>query len=161
MPPEDMLKGKRILAVDDEHDVLQVIEEQLEECSLQTADTYESARDLLESQSFDLAVLDIMGVRGFTLLEMARERRIPAVMLTAHAMTPESLQKSIDSGAVSFLPKDELARLSELIREILAQVEEGKTHWPMVSERLGPRFAELWGSMWDQIRFPKDHDITW
>jgi two-component system, OmpR family, response regulator CpxR len=157
----DILIGKKILAVDDEDDVLAVIEEQLETCNLVTAKDYSHARELLEKDMYDLAVLDIMGVRGFDLLEIATQRKIPAVILTAHSMTPESLQKAIDKGAVSFLPKDELARLTELIAEILGEVQEGRTHWAKLKSRLGHRFNQIWGDMWEEIKFPRDPNISW
>ncbi len=155
------LIGKRILAVDDEKDVLDVIREELDVCEVITADDFEAAKSLLESQSYDLVILDIMGVRGFDLLDIARAKRLPAVMLTAHAMTPESLQKAIDQGAVSFLPKEELSRLRELIAEIIEHVEVGKTHWRRLVERLGPRFKEMWGQVWEDIKFPPETRITW
>jgi CheY-like chemotaxis protein len=158
---ESILDGKRILAVDDEEDILAIIREQLPECSITTAKTYESAKEQIERESFDLVILDIMGVRGFDLLNMTTARRIPAVMLTAHAMTPESLQRSIDAGAVSFLPKDELSRLTELIEEIFGELAHGKSHWNKLRGRLGPTFRELWGEMWDTIRFPPDSRISW
>ena len=161
MTDQDFLSAKRILAVDDEGDVLEVIEEQLTTCELTTAKDYNSAKELLQTGTYDLAVLDIMGVRGFDLLEIATRRRIPAVILTAHSMTPESLQKAIDKGAMSFLPKDELSRLSELVAEILGEVEQGRTHWAKLESRLGHRFKELWGEMWETIKFPRDPNISW
>lgn len=161
MLEQDILAGKRILAVDDEEDVLDVIEEQLDDCDLVTAKDYHGAKELLEKDIYDLAVLDIMGVRGFDLLEIATRRKIPAVILTAHAMTPESLQKAIDKGAVSFLPKDELARLSELVAEILGEVKQGRTHWAKLKSSLGHRFKEMWGEMWEEIKFPRDPNISW
>ncbi len=161
MSDKDILKGKRILAVDDEPDVLEVIREQLESAEVTTARDFEPARSLIEEETFDLVILDIMGVRGFDLLPITREKRIPAVMLTAHALTPESLQESVNKGAVSFLPKEELASLADLIGEILQEVEEGRTHWPKLIERLGPTFRDLWGQMWDRIRFPDDPKISW
>lgn len=156
-----VLADKRILAVDDEEDVLAVIEEQLEGCTVVTAKDFDTARKFLEKETFDLAVLDIMGVRGFDLLEIAARRKIPSVMLTAHSLTAESLQKAIDKGAMSFLPKEELARLEELIVEILEEVAKGRTHWSKLKSRLGHRFKEMWGDVWGEIRFPRDPNITW
>ncbi|MFH0821768.1 MAG: response regulator [Pseudomonadota bacterium] len=161
MTQNDILAGKKILAVDDEQDVLAVIEEQLEACNLVTASDYKGASELLEKDMYDLAVLDIMGVRGFELLDIATKRKIPAVILTAHSMTPESLQKAIDKGAMSFLPKDELARLADLIAEVLEEAEKGRTHWAKLKVRLGSRFKEAWGDVWEQIKFPRDPNISW
>jgi CheY-like chemotaxis protein len=161
MSETELLVGKRILAVDDEKDVLDIIREELELCRVTTADDFDKAQQLLETESYDLVILDIMGVKGFDLLDITRQKRVPAVMLTAHAMTPESLQRSIDQGAVSFLPKEELSRLRELIVEIFEHLEVGKTHWARVIERLGPRFKEVWGQLWEDVKFPPESRITW
>ena len=104
-----LLAGKKVLAVDDEPDILEVLEELLSMCKLVTASSFESARELLESQQFDLVILDIMGVDGYGLLELATKKNIPTVMLTAHAWSPDNLVRSIKKGAVSYLPKEELS----------------------------------------------------
>ena len=57
MSDTDLLKGKKILIVDDEPDVLAVLEDLLEMCDLSKASNFEEAKELFESQSFDLAVL--------------------------------------------------------------------------------------------------------
>lgn len=161
MLDKKILKGKKILAVDDEIDVLAVIHEELEACNLTTASNFDTAKQSLELESFDLVILDIMGVRGFDLLDIARAKKLPAVMLTAHAMNPDSFQNAIDKGAVSFLPKEELSRLEELIIEILEDLSKGKTHWYRLKETLGPRFQEIWGQLWEEIRFPPESNIKW
>jgi CheY-like chemotaxis protein len=161
MEPKTALKGKKILAVDDEPDVLEVIKEQLEVTDLITAEDFQTAKLFLDTEALDLVILDIMGVRGFELLDLARAKRLPAVMLTAHALTPESLQSAIDKGAVSFLPKDELSRLDETLQEIFEELELGRAHWGKLSRRLGPTFRRLWGEAWDQIKFPGDSKISW
>ncbi len=72
MAQKSILDGKRILAVDDEPDVLEVLKEEIMAaapgCSIDTASTYDQALELLISWSYDLAICDIMGVRGFDLL---------------------------------------------------------------------------------------------
>ena len=158
---EEILKKKVILAVDDEEDVLAVIGEQLQPAVVHTATNFEEAKAQLKKEKFHLVILDIMGVRGFDLLEITGQMKTPAIMLTAHSMSPESLQKSIDFGAVSFLPKEELVRLRELVEEILEGVDRGETHWAKLTQRLGPRFRQLWGTLWDEIRFPPDNKISW
>ncbi len=161
MTDKDILRGRRILAVDDEIDVLDVIREQLDGVNVITARDFQTARDLLEHESFDLVILDIMGVRGFELLEITTARRLPAVMLTAHSMTPASLQEAVEKGAVSFLPKDELPALAELVSQILIEIERGRTHWAQLVQRLGPKFRTMWGQAWDEIKLPRDPNIKW
>lgn len=106
-----MLQGKVILAVDDEPDVLETIVEVLEMCRVDTAGSYEQAYRLLERRSYDMVVLDVMGVRGLQLLEHAVNGKFPAVMLTAPALHPEYVLKSMERGAISYMPKEDLARL--------------------------------------------------
>ncbi len=155
----DLLTGRKILAVDDEPDVLEIISEQLDEADLISASTFETAKDLIKKGNLDLVILDIMGVRGFELLEYSRKHKIPAVMLTAHALSPENFQKSIDKGAVSFLPKDELYNLHELIEEIFDCLDSGQTHWTKLIHRLGPKLKELWGELWKKLKFPEETNI--
>ena len=155
----DLLTGRKILAVDDELDVLEIISEQLDEADLISASTFETAKDLIKQGNLDLVILDIMGVRGFELLEYSRKHKIPVVMLTAHALSPENLQKSIDKGAVSFLPKDELYNLHELIEEILECLDSGQTHWTKLIHRLGPKLREVWGELWKKLKFPEETNI--
>src|SRR4030042_4090510 len=96
-----LLAGKQILAVDDEQDILDIIAEELEEqeVELDTASSYEDAIQKMSSLTYDLVILDVMGVRGFELLEFAISKGMAAIMLTAHALSPESLKKSIELGA--------------------------------------------------------------
>ena len=70
---ESVLSKRRILAVDDEPDVLMLLEEEILDacpsCQLDKATRYEEAAQLLASWTYDLVILDIMGVRGFERLE--------------------------------------------------------------------------------------------
>ncbi|MBI4965942.1 MAG: response regulator [Desulfomonile tiedjei] len=149
-----ILDGKRILAVDDEPDVLEVIKDQLPQCQVTTAGNYQAALHHIDNENFDLVILDIMGVNGFALLEACRKHGLFASMLTAHAVTVDSINRSIRLGAVSFLPKDELTRLPELVAEILEGLAEGRTHWQQLFKRLGPYFRERLGVDWEDLEKP-------
>jgi DNA-binding response OmpR family regulator len=65
---ESILDGKKILAVNDEPDVLSFLEEEItggcQSCKFDKATTYDAAVEKLKSQSYDLVILDIMG--GFS-----------------------------------------------------------------------------------------------
>lgn len=153
----EILKGKRLLAVDDEPDVLEIIVEVLDPAEVVTAPSFDAAHALITKESFDLVILDIMGVNGFALLETCRKNKLPAAMLTAHAVNVESVNLAIRLGAVSFLPKEELHRLPTLISEILEDVEQGRTHWEKLFRRLGSFFKDKLGLMWedlDKSQFP-------
>ena len=100
MSVSDILYGKRVLIVDDEKDVLDLLIELLKVCKIDTATSFGEAKKLLESSRDDIAVLDIMGVNGFELLKVANDHEIPAVMLTAHALNAGSLDTSIKGGGI-------------------------------------------------------------
>ena len=106
MTNKSLLDGKKILIVDDEPDVLDTLEDLLSTCKVVKATSFEEAKKQLETQSFDMAVLDIMGVNGYELLEIAVAKKVTAVMLTAHALSPEDTIKSFKGGAAFYVPKD-------------------------------------------------------
>ncbi len=147
---ESFLKGKQILAVDDEEDVLETIEDILDGVNVDTARDYESASQKLKTTRYDLAILDIMGVNGLTLLEEAVGRNIPAVMLTAHAINPEALMDSIQKGAISYIPKEKLAELDELLEELLEAFEQGEPPWKLLFSKLGEYFDDRFGPGWKE-----------
>ena len=153
MADVSMLKGKKILVVDDEPDILEVLEEMLDMCEIVKAKTFQEAKALLESRNFDIAVLDIMGVDGYGLLEIANRKNIPALMLTAHAFTPDNLVKSIKEGAASYIPKEEISEIATYLIDVLKAKKEGKNPWDSWQERLPTSYFERrWGAAW------KDHD---
>jgi CheY-like chemotaxis protein len=145
-----VLEGKRILAVDDEPDVLMVLQEEITHgcptCQLEKATTYDQAADLLASTEYDLVILDIMGVQGFDLLKLAASRGFRSMMLTANSLTPEALKKSHDLGARAFLPKEKLGEIVPFLEDIL--VHEHKPGWERLLDKLGDYFNERFGNEW-------------
>jgi DNA-binding response OmpR family regulator len=159
MDTRKILKGKRVLVVDDEEDILHLVAELLDMCKIDTASTFEEAKELLENNTYHIAVLDIMGVRGYDLLEIANEQGIPALMLTAHALTKEDLKKSAEKGASFYAPKDEINKLDVFIADVLEAKEKNKNIWARWYERLSGfcdrRFGKDWREQdrefWDRI----------
>lgn len=92
MAGKNLLEGKRILIVDDEPDVLETLEDLLPLGRITTASSFREAKERLESEAFDLTILDIMGVAGYDLLKIAVERDTMAVMLTARALGPRNVK---------------------------------------------------------------------
>jgi DNA-binding response OmpR family regulator len=147
-----VLDGKRILAVDDEPDILAVLEEEITDaapnCVFEKATTYEQAIGLLQSNTYDLVVLDIMGVRGFDLLKVAVDRGFKTTMLTAHALSPEALKNSIDLKANAYLPKGKLNEIVPFLEDVLTlDYESG---WKRVFEKLYTFFTEKFESEWQK-----------
>jgi len=161
-----LLAGKQILAVDDEQDILDIIAEELEEhgVELDRASSYEDAIQKMSSLTYDIVILDIMGVRGFELLEFAINKGMAPIMLTAHALSPESLKKSIELGARAFLPKDQLGQLTPFLEDVLTQSYHGA--WKSVLGKLGGSFGKRFGPDWTKTEkefweeFQKDLEIN-
>jgi len=147
-----MLEGKKVLVVDDEPDILEVLEELLDMCEVVTASTFEQAKQLLESQKFDIAILDIMGVDGYGLLNISNKKNIPAVMLTAHAFTADNLVKTIKEGAYSYIPKEEISDITDYLVDALIAKEKGENPWGAWQGRLPSSYFERrWGSAWKDM----------
>jgi DNA-binding NtrC family response regulator len=142
------LKGKNVLIVDDEPDVLASLEDLLSMCDPVKASSFEEAKGLLESQHFDMAILDIMGVDGYKLLDIAHEKNIMAIMLTAHAVSPEDTVKSYKKGAAFFVPKEKLAEITTFLNDVLEAKEKGHNYWTRWLERLGTYYDKKFGSHW-------------
>ncbi len=159
MDPEKILRGKRVLIVDDERDVLEFLTELLDICKVDQAASFEEAKELLEKNPYDAAVLDIMGVRGYELLEMAKKKNIPTLMLTAHALSKENLKKSFEMGADYYVPKDEMSKVDVYLADILEAKEKKKNVWVKWYERLsgfcdrrfGPKWKEEDPEFWNDL----------
>ncbi|MBL7212162.1 MAG: response regulator [Desulfobacteraceae bacterium] len=148
MSSDSHLKDKVVLVVDDEPDVLETVEEELDMCLMHKAADYDTALQYLLSYTYDIVILDIMGVNGFELLKTAVSRGFPTVMLTAHALSPESLKKSIKLGAVSFLPKEKISELRSYLEDVV--LGEGKPVWTKLFDKLGGYFEKRFGPDWKE-----------
>jgi DNA-binding NtrC family response regulator len=157
MDGDSALKDKLVLVVDDERDILESVEEELDMCILHKAADYETALQYLLSYTYDIVILDIMGVNGFELLQQSVSRGFPTVMLTAHALTPEALKKSIKLGAVSFLPKERMAELRSHLEDAVLGTK--KQAWQKLFDKLGSYFNKRFGPDWkERDRFFKEFE---
>ena len=75
-------------------------------------------------------------------------RGFATVMLTAHALTPEALKKSIKLGAVSFLPKEKMSELKDFLEDVVTNGH--KPIWLKFFDRLGAYFNNRFGPDWKE-----------
>jgi DNA-binding NtrC family response regulator len=157
----DNLSGKKILIVDDEPDVFETLKELLDMCIVGYAQDFDTAEKYLSEYYYDAAILDIMGVDGYKLLTLARQRKIPALMLTAHALSPDHLVKSIRQGAFSYIPKHEMADIPKYLDDIIQakQKDQKSRNW---FRKLSPFFDKQFGSDWknQHKEFIKDFNLA-
>ena len=156
MTKPSLLKGRSILVVDDEPDVLDTLVDLLTDCEVVTAGSYEDARHLMVSRRFDAVILDIMGVDGYDLLQIANENKLTAVMLTAHALSPDNVTKSFKKGAAYYIPKEKMVDITTFLEDILDAQHKGKNTWGSWMERLGSYCERHFGPNWQ-----KDDRIFW
>ena len=148
MASKNRLEGKRILIVDDEPDVLETLVDLLDICDVVKASTFEEGKTALENQSFDIAILDIMGVEGYSLLDIAKEKKIIPVMLTAHALSPEHTIKSYKRGAALYVPKDKIANIADYLEDVLEAISRNKSTWWRWLERFASYYDEKFEKDW-------------
>lgn len=143
-----LLDHKKVLLVDDEEDVLETLEDLLPMCEVSKATSFEEAKRLLDSEPFDIAVLDIMGVDGYGLLDFAKARDVLTVMLTAHALSIEDTAKSYREGAALYVPKEKMAEIATYLTDVLEAKEKGKNFWWRWFDRFASYYDRKFGLDW-------------
>lgn len=122
-------RGRHLLIVDDDDRIRELLKEYLTRAGFRVtaAAGGEPARKLIDSLSFDLAVLDVMmpGEDGFSLTRWLRQQRSPAsrtpvLMLTARGQ-PEDRIEGLKLGADDYLakpfePEELVLRIEAILR---------------------------------------------
>jgi CheY-like chemotaxis protein len=165
---EAILENKKVLVVDDEPDILETLEELLYTCSVDTASSFGQAIELLKNNTYDIAVLDIMGVQGYEILKATNKLNIPSLMLTAHALTPGNLKQSMEKGADAYVPKDKLVDIALYVADVLTARKQGRGSRVNLFSSLKPVFDKIFGkgwkdddkAFWDEFDKNSDHNPT-
>jgi len=150
MNEKNLLEGKGVLIVDDEPDVLDTLDELLSICDVERASSFEEAKVKLDTGSYDMVILDIMGVNGYALLDLATGKNITAVMLTANALSPEDTIKSHKKGAAYYLPKEEMVNIEQHLNDVLKAQAEGKNTWWRWFDKFASFYEKKFGSDWQE-----------
>ncbi|MFM1895065.1 MAG: hypothetical protein RLZZ385_139 [Pseudomonadota bacterium] len=115
----------KVLIVDDEPDIRELLEVTLGRMSLDTSSAadLQSARDLLESQDFNLCLTDMRlpDGDGLELVQYIQQHHsdVPVAVITAHGST-ETAIKALKYGAFDFVSKPvDLQKLRDLISAAL------------------------------------------
>ena len=79
-------------------------------------------------------------------------------MLTAHALSPEALKRSVEMGARAYLPKEELGEIVPFLEDVL--LHEYLPGWKQLLKKLENFFNTLWGDDWKKSdeKFWKEFD---
>ena len=115
--------GRKILVVDDEHHILELIQFNLESngFDVATCDNGEDAVVASGDESIDLIILDLMlpGINGIEVCKRIRRssnKNVPIIMLTAKGEESDKIQ-GLDIGADDYMTKP------FSIRELLARIK--------------------------------------
>ena len=128
--------SEKILVVDDEHDIADLLEVYLRNENY-TIYKYYSAKEALaciESKEIDLAILDIMlpDINGFSICQKIREKHTyPIIMLTAKDEETDKIT-GLTLGADDYVTKP--FRPLELIARVKAQLRRYNKYTPMSME---------------------------
>lgn len=144
------LEGKRVLVVDDEPDVLELVGELLDMSQVIKVSSFDEARKILEKGSVDMAVLDIMGVNGYELLRIAKNKGVTTVMFTAHALSLEDTEKSFKTGAAFFVPKQNLSNIAEYLDRVVEAQGNGESTWASWLDCFGDFYDRRFGLVWKE-----------
>ncbi len=127
-----MSKGSRILVVDDDADLRWMVEKYLSkhEFVVTLAEDGEQMREVLDSQEFDLAILDINlpGEDGLSLARYLRANyQIGIIMLSAAAEVFDRIV-GLEMGADDYVtkpfePRELLARVKSVLRRVQGMLE--------------------------------------
>ncbi|HIT37766.1 MAG TPA: response regulator transcription factor [Candidatus Onthousia faecipullorum] len=126
------LRKVKILIVDDEKNIREVIKEYstLEGYEVMEADSGSKALELLNTNKFDLMILDIMMpiMDGFTLLNsIPKEKRIPTIILSARDDEIDKLE-GFDRGIDDYLckpfsPRELMVRVKAVLKRTKGDVD--------------------------------------
>ncbi len=163
-----MKPGTRVLVIEDDHSIAQLLEIELEERDLEVRCCHDGISGLEAVSAFGPAgvVLDIRlpGMDGVGVLKRIRQRgtRVPVIMLTARGASPDKVH-SLDSGADDYVEKpfdmeELLARLRALVRraegdEEILRVANLEINTATREVRRGTRKVALTAREYELLRF--------
>jgi len=159
--------NKRILAVDDDVDILKVLKANLElhNYEVVTADTWQKAQEVLSISHLDLILLDVMLPDGDG-IEICRELRkelatVPIIMLTARDKISDKVM-GLESGADDYVVKpfetlELVARIKACLRRVKSPVDEDQVQIGNIKINYKKRLVTVSGKKVDLT--PKEYNL--
>ncbi len=131
----------KILIVDDEKSICDLIDINLSAAGYQCRTVQDGLKaiDIIESERFDLILLDIMlpGVDGYDIMEYIRPLKIPVIFITAKHEVKDRV-KGLKLGAEDYLVKPfDVVELVARVEVVLRRYNktEGTSLWIWMPER--------------------------
>jgi len=155
MIPDDSLRNRSILVVDDEERMARFIRLNLEHDGFQVIEAYRgmTAMEALRTEMPDLIILDVMmpDIDGFEVLKMIREiSNVPVIMLTAKGEEDDRV-RGLELGADDYVtkpfsPRELVSRVRAVLRRTEATSQASRSEPIVVDDRLKIDFGrrEVW-----------------
>jgi excisionase family DNA binding protein len=127
LPKEDLLPKKRILVVDDDEDVRNIIQKAFAKNPEYRVDTVSNgfqALDILRKTMYHLMFVDIKmpGIDGLELIRQAKEvqKEIKAIVITGYP-SKETAIEALNSGVTHYLekPLDDINQIVQITNKVL------------------------------------------
>jgi len=159
--------NNRILAVDDDADILKVLKANLElhNYEVVTSDSWQMAQEVLSQSQPDLILLDVMLPDGDG-IEICRELRkdlakVPIIMLTARDKISDKVM-GLESGADDYVVKpfetlELVARIKACLRRVKSPVDDEQVHIGNIKINYKKRLVTVSGKKIDLT--PKEYNL--
>ena len=145
----EFLNGKRILWVDDEPEVPKTLEDLRVMCNVKKASSFDQAKEMLETQDFDMAILDTMSGKVYELFELANETNVMAVMLNANGFNDNDTVISYRVGSTGITYEDYGTGMNMDSNTALLDTQKKDRHpWWRWLDWLGNCYEKSIGSDW-------------
>jgi hypothetical protein len=144
----NLFYGKGIPLVDDEPDVSKIVEDFRPLCNVKRPSSLNQASEMLETQNFDMAILDTMSGNGYKLLEHPNEANVMAVMLTAHGFDDGDTRIPYGQSGAGNTREDSVNGMTMDSNTTLDAQERIKHRWWHWLDRLGAYNGKAFGSQW-------------
>ena len=148
-----------ILVVEDELPISKLIEMNLEDAGYRCTCAYDgiTAADLLEKNTYDLALLDIMlpGIDGYELLEYTRPMNVPVIFITAKAALNDRV-KGLHLGAEDYIVKPfEILELLARVEVVLRRYNKSQRvieYKDIAVDTVGMTVKKRWTGSWSDTK---------
>lgn len=133
----------KILIVEDERPIANLIKMNLDACGYQCVCVFDglAAADLLETNSYDLVLLDIMlpSANGYELLEQIKPTGTPVIFITAKGSVTDRVQ-GLRAGADDYLVKPfEIVELMARVESVLRRAGKRDERYELGDVVVEPR----------------------
>ncbi len=137
----------KILIVEDEKAIANLMEWNLSSCGYSCTSVYDglSAADLIENNTYDLILLDIMlpEINGYELLEQITPTGTPVIFVTAKGSVEDRI-KGLRSGADDYLTKPfDVVELIARVESVLRRIGKLDEHYEIQDVVIDPKAMQV------------------